>query len=174
MGKNDDKENSGLVKIILSGVTVTVLAIFAVAYFQGQQKQSQETSFAATNTPLPTKTDKFTEDIKAEIKKYEDAAKTKELAAKDLTSRKHKLIDDFFTEQSKGNDASRFFCERSMAKSFFAVRKWEIVDEGDIFYKVRVDSSNKGGSPITLIWSIWISTQKNSPDLCIVDVSEAQ
>jgi predicted Zn finger-like uncharacterized protein len=66
-----------------------------------------------------------------------------------------RLINSFFDSQSKGESGSAFFCNRIFAVRLFAVRSWKILDpKSDSCFTVRVESSNKGGSPIVVLWQV--------------------
>lgn len=81
-----------------------------------------------------------------------------------------KLVEHLLKEQSKGNSASYCFCNELVATKLFAPRNWEFVEKtvGDDFGNItaRIDSSNKGGSNITVLWDIYVKrTQGN--DFCV-------
>jgi hypothetical protein len=92
----------------------------------------------------------------------------------DIKERRRELINFFLTEQSKGRPTEYCFCEETNAAKLFAVRSWEIVfdaseDPVDVGrFKVRIDSSNKGGSQVTILWNIHIEESPHGKgDLCI-------
>jgi hypothetical protein len=99
--------------------------------------------------------------------------------SEDVSQRPRELVNFFLTEQSKGRSGDYCFCDKRLASSLFAVRGWTIVDSIQIGkgmnFKVRIDSSNKGGTPITVVWSM--STKESSygnGDMCIGLMTSSQ
>jgi hypothetical protein len=90
----------------------------------------------------------------------------------DVKERRKELINFFLSEQRKDRPTDYCFCNKILASSLFAIRNWEILDEDHAtaisIFKVRIDSSNKGGSHITVLWTIYTDTSPYSKDdLCI-------
>lgn len=87
------------------------------------------------------------------------------------------LLNKFFEIQSKGNSSDFCFCNDELASSLFSVKSWTVVDSKvseDIgIFTVRVESSNKGGSPITLLWNVYIKKSKFK-EYCVSVMSKAQ
>lgn len=85
------------------------------------------------------------------------------------------LINAFFDKQKRGLSPYGYFCDQKFASRLFNVVNWEIVDEvisnaGSIF-TVRVDSSNKGGQPIRVLWRVY--TKPQAGIYCVSIMSKA-
>lgn len=82
------------------------------------------------------------------------------------------FIENFMQEQSKGRNVDKFFCFPGgvLNSTFYAPRKWEIVDSYSLGFILRVDSSNKGGMPITGLYDIMMATKDGKP--CVNFVNE--
>jgi hypothetical protein len=85
------------------------------------------------------------------------------------------VVNAWLETQKAGRSGDDLWHDPSMAKSLFAVRSWTIVDStcftSDSLglvkaasHTVRIDSSNKGGSPITVLWSIDVVRESKDAD----------
>lgn len=73
-------------------------------------------------------------------------------------------IEGYLNEQRVGNSGSTYFENPFLASKFqlLAVRSWEIVAYGWTHgnsgsARVRIDSSNRGGMPITVLWTFYMT-----------------
>jgi hypothetical protein len=60
-----------------------------------------------------------------------------------------------------GEADRHFWTDPSLADSFYAPRSHEIlnslkIDDSNIIFTVRLDSSTKGGQPVIANWSVWM------------------
>jgi hypothetical protein len=77
-------------------------------------------------------------------------------------------VNGFLREQENGYDGEQFWSDPKLAEGLIAVRGWKILDydyNADsrdqhgrqcAWVPVRIDSSNKGGMQITLVWKFFI------------------
>lgn len=81
-----------------------------------------------------------------------------------------KLVNYLLNEQKKGNDCEYCFCNNLVVTKLFAPRSWEIVDKfihDDLArFTVRIESSNRGGLPVVLLWDVYTKRTKGN-DFCI-------
>ena len=72
-------------------------------------------------------------------------------------------INGFLKQQEQGLSGISFWKDPNTSTSFFAVRSWKILDfkvepNSELeMVNVRIDSSNKGGSQITVVWKFFMS-----------------
>lgn len=134
-----------------------VLAIAVSFYFYVQS--NKRSTGPQTGSPETTKTDSKPEHLGAKMRNAE-----------------LKIIEQFFNDQKAGRDSKALFCYDFSVVTFFAVRNYEIVDgkEGFSRYTIRVDSSNKGGQPITKLWKVVMLTEIDASKSCISSIEEAQ
>lgn len=75
------------------------------------------------------------------------------------------VVNAWLEEQRKGSSGAQFWeiDKTDHVQTLFAVRSWAIVDvtanrgvESGGIVTVRVDSSNRGGIPITALWKVYL------------------
>ena len=92
-----------------------------------------------------------------------------------LKTEYRKLVTAFFDTQKQGLSSDEFFCDKELAKSLFNVTSFEIVNEkvelGEGRFIVKVDSSNKGGQAIRVLWRV--ETKSQGGIYCIYILTQA-
>lgn len=86
------------------------------------------------------------------------------------------FMQAYLEEIVQGEDGSSFFCQQEDVSTFFAPRDFEIL-QAEMYdtggqATVRLDSSNKGGMPITNHWKFYIDRGEPQYAALIGDVGE--
>lgn len=89
----------------------------------------------------------------------------KRLAEKEAETAVCHIVNEVL-ETNKRGDVDYRYCDPNLTKMLYAPRSWEIVN-ANVFGEtaavtVRVDSSNKGGAQITVIWVYYLSLKSGS------------
>lgn len=108
---------------------------------------------------------------------YDDRKAIIKIEETDPKAYQEKLVNLFFEKQSQGKPTDYFFCKPLLATSLFAVRSWTVVDKSSYdqisIFTLRVDSSNKGGQPVTALWQVTV-LQSEYKDFCVSTFKEKQ
>ena len=90
----------------------------------------------------------------------------KEQAQRDDVAAIKRIVNEVLETNKRGDVDYRYWEDTSLASKLFAPRSWEIVDAnawGDMAtVTARVDSSNKGGAQITVLWMYYLSRKSGS------------
>jgi hypothetical protein len=101
-------------------------------------------------------------------KKQEEQKRVQDQSVQNVTS----VVDGWLMVQKRGEWGTEYWQDPNEACTFFAVSKWEILscvfaDKYSGGYhalvKVRIESSTKGGLPISKIWSFYMIADINRP-----------
>lgn len=136
-----------------------LILAMAIGFYFYVQSNKTTSNGSESNSSETAKSDNKPENLKTKIQNAE-----------------LKIIEQFFTDQKAGRDSKALFCNEFGVVTFFAVRNYEIVDGKQDFgrYTIRIDSSNKGGQPITKLWTVTVLTETDTIKSCISSIEEAQ
>lgn len=77
-----------------------------------------------------------------------------------------RIVNEVLETNKRGDIDYRHWDDPGLASTLFAPRSWEIVDAnawgGTATVTARVDSSNKGGAQITVLWTYYLSHKSGS------------
>ena len=109
---------------------------------------------------------------------------TKELTQKEKSE---EIISNYFDLIINGSKGNEYFCSSNILGDFFSPRNFKILsskidsNEQNNRVLVRVDSSNRSGSPITKTWEFVVRLKDHSPynkltkyNMCIDGFSDSE
>ena len=85
------------------------------------------------------------------------------------------VVDQWLTALKHGDVSSSFWKDPALEKTFFSVRQWEILSvmpltvSDMVNVRIRLYSSNKGGSPIITDWSVWLEKVGDAWKITLLD-----
>jgi hypothetical protein len=89
----------------------------------------------------------------------ESARRHVDQATQQLTHKRDETLKAWLDSQRKGNTGYDYWLDEPWVQKvhLFALQSYEIVDQSDGDYTVRIHSSTKGGSPVVCLWKISIT-----------------
>lgn len=163
-------------KLYLVITIVTILAINGLGQNtpQAQQTPAPKKSKSFDMNDLPGKSATTSEDTLDSYNKRKNILTYKATTPED---QQIELVNIFLDRQSKDNPTDFCFCNIDLSTKLFAVRSWTIVEKllspNVGIFTLRIDSSNKGGQPVTNLWTMY-TTKSKYGDYCVAIFKKTQ